>query len=50
MQRVHDWFIAQGNAKAMPNQDQLVAQMLLTFKNIIITTRLEFSEMLNLPK
>lgn len=46
MQRVHDGFIAQSNAKATLNK--FIAQMFLIFKHINITAKLEFSKILKL--
>lgn len=48
MQRVHDGFIAQSNAKATLNYHKFIAQMFLIFKSINITAKLEFSKMLKL--
>lgn len=48
VQRVHDGFIVQSNAKAALNYYKFTAQMVLIFKNINITAKLEFSKMLKL--
>lgn len=48
MQRVHNGFTAQGNAKATLNYHKFIAQMFLIFKNINIIAKLEFSGMLKL--